>query len=93
MKTLVISRISDPRFRRSLRSRLQDRGFALAPGIYECDLEPSELARLEHYLEGLDYGPADCVLLYPFCATCEKKRLAFGCSSVQKDSQTPWIIF
>lgn len=92
MKTLVISRISHPRFRRSLRSRLQDRGLAIAPGIYECDLEPAELATLERYLEGLDYGPEDCVLLCPICASCEKKRLVFGSSYRRNDSQTPWVI-
>lgn len=92
MNTLVICKIADPRLKRNIQSRLLNHGFAIAPGIFECDYDSRELTRLQNYLERLPYASADSVILFPICATCQQKRLAFGSACKQNEPETPWVI-
>lgn len=92
MNTLVICRLSDSRLRKTLYEKLKNRGFSPAQGIFECDFSQVELDRLQKYFRELPYNKNDCIILYTLCASCQKKRVAFG--AVQEAGlEENWLIF
>lgn len=88
---VILSRLSDRRRKRKIAAFLNDCGQMLCPGVYECEFNENELARLKNELEAQGASPADCVILFHLCKKCAAERLIYG-HSIANSSENDLLI-
>ncbi len=87
MLTLVSYDIADDRRRTRLAKCLEDFGRRVQYSVFECQLEASQVDRLERRVQGLIEAEEDSVRIYLFCRPCEERLRILGLGVPTEDPE------
>lgn len=92
MRYVVAYDIEDDRVRARMAKLLTRYGVRVQKSVFECDLEPETLARLQRRLhEELSRNPGGDVRVYRACADC--LDASWGLGDVEEGlGGDPWIV-
>ncbi|MDW7679424.1 MAG: CRISPR-associated endonuclease Cas2 [bacterium] len=77
--------IEDDKTRTRLANKLLDFGPRVQFSVFEADVSPKELTKLNQVLSKVSLGERDSIRLYSFCESCLGKIKIWGKGEVTKD--------
>jgi CRISPR-associated protein Cas2 len=78
MQIVLVYDISDDKRRTRLRKTLLRFGMPVQYSVFECDLSPRQLARMEKAVRGVIKKQEDNVRYYQLCRSCAQSAEVFG---------------
>jgi CRISPR-associated protein Cas2 len=83
--TVVSYDISDDRRRTKVMKTLEGYGQRAQYSVFECDLRPPDLARLEAKLRAIIEDESDDIRIYLLCEACVGKVRTLGRASIHRE--------
>lgn len=78
MRTVLVYDITDDKRRTRLRKTMLRFGTPVQYSVFECDLAPRELRRMEKAVRAVMKKDEDNVRYYPLCRGCAQGAEVFG---------------
>lgn len=78
MQIVVVYDIPENRRRERLRKALKRFGSAVQKSVFECDLSPRQIEKMEKVIRGIMSASEDNVRYYKICKACAGEVEVFG---------------